>query len=154
MTSKFGYKKRTREQFLRVLREDQFDDDINRAYRGDTGPLCDYLKNSDLPLKDEHREKLADLIYRHIQRKQRGRPRGSSPVPNPAREAERLIVYGVRQSKLRMFGNKKVPRGKLPELIRQEIKDNAERFEAEGMGRISITNIRNELRRGARRKAK
>jgi len=110
----FVYQKRGREQFLRRLRIYQFDDDVLRAYRGDTGPLCDYLKNSDLPLRWDHREKLAQLIYWRIQRKQqRGRPRGSVPVPNPAREAERLIVREVRQLKLRMFGNKRVPKGRV-----------------------------------------
>jgi hypothetical protein len=95
---------------------------------------------------------LAELIRRRIEPKPRGRPRGSDPVPNPAREAERLIVYEVRQLKLRQFGNKRVPRGKLNALIDQVMKSNAERFD--GVGDISIENIRNELKRGPRRSAK
>jgi len=149
----FVYQKRRREQFLRLLRESKFDDDVLGAYRGDTGPLCDYLKNSDLPLDYEHREKLAELIHWRIQRKQRGRPRGSVPVPNPGREAEQLIVYGVRQLKLRMFGNKRVPKGGLNALINQVCENNADRFDGLG-GHISIANIRRELKRGTKKKAK
>jgi len=149
----FVYQERRREQFLRLRRMDQFDDDIIRAYRGDTGPLCDYLKNSDLPLEYEHREKLAELIYWRIQRKQHGRPRGSVPVLNPGREAEQLIVYEVRQLKLRMFGNKRVPKGGLNALINQVCENNADRFDGLG-GHISIANIRRELKRGTKKKAK
>src|SRR5262249_22148347 len=94
---KYEYDKAGRKQaFQRLLRMDQFDDDMVRAHRGDTKGLCNYLR-SDLPLSEEQREGIADLIFRRIQRKQRGRPRGSAPVPNPAREAESLIVCGVRQ---------------------------------------------------------
>jgi hypothetical protein len=149
----FVYQRRSDEQIRRRLRIYQFDGDISRAYRGDTGPLCDYLKNRDLPLEYEHREKLAELIHWRIQRKQRGRPRGSVPVPNPGREAEQLIAYDVRQLKSRLFGNKPVPRGKLNELIDQVMEDNAERFDGEGSN-ISIDNIRRELKRGVRRRAK
>src|SRR2546429_5660034 len=150
MTSKrFVYRKRSREQFLQVLRISQFDDDVRRAYRGDKGRLCDYLKNPALPLTDEHREKLAELIYWRIRRKQRGRPRGSVPVPNPGREAEQLIVYKVRQLKLRMFGNERVPRGTLNALIDEVLKNNADRFDGLG-GDISIVNIRRELKRGTK----
>jgi hypothetical protein len=94
------YDKAGRKQALqRRRRINQFDDDILRAHRGDTEGLCSYLR-SELPLSEEQREGIADLINRRIQRKQRGRPRGSAPVPNPAREAESLIVYGVRQLKI------------------------------------------------------
>lgn len=149
----FGYQKRTREQFLRLLRIEQFDEDIARAYRGDTRLLCDFLKNSDLPLKDEHREKLADLIYWRIERKKRGRPRGSVPVPNPGRDAERFIVDEVRQLKSRMFGDKRVPRGKLNALIDQVCKSTADRFDGLG-GDIKKANIRRELKRGTKKRAK
>jgi hypothetical protein len=96
----------------RTRRIRQFDDDINRAYRGDTEGLRDYLF-SDLPLSHYQREQIAELINRRIQRKQRGRPRGSTPIPNPAREAreaESEIVYEVRQLKLRMYGDKPIPK--------------------------------------------
>src|SRR5262249_21135281 len=143
----FVYQKGSREQFFREL---QFDDDVLRAYRGDTGPLCDYLKNSDLPLKQEHREQLAELIYRRIEQKKRGRPRGSDPVPNrEGREAEDLIVYQVRQLKLRKFGNKRVPRGALGALIEEVLENNADRFDGLG-GEISIAKIRRELKRGTK----
>ena len=151
--TKFVYQKRSQEQLLRRRRIYQFDDDVVAAYRGDTGPLCDYLKNSDLPLQWDHREKLADLIHRRIERKQRGRPRGSVPIPNPGRDAEQIIIYEVRQLKKRMFGNKRVPRGGLKALIDQVCEDNAEGFDGLG-GDISIANIRRGLKRGAKQKAR
>jgi hypothetical protein len=150
---KYVYRKRSPEEFLRVRRELQFYDDVLAAYRGDTGPLCDYLNNLDLPLKSYHREKLAELIHWRIQRKQRGRPSGSVPVPNPGREAEQLIVYEVRQLKLRMFGNKRVPKGGLNALIHQVCEKNADCLDGLG-GDISIANIRRELKRGAKQKAR
>jgi len=149
----YVYRKRSPEEFLRARRELQFYNDVLAAYRGDTGPLCDYLNNLDLPLKSDHREKLAELIHWRIQRKQRGRPRGSVPVPNPGREAEQLIVYGVRQLKLRMFGNKRVPKGGLNALIHQVCEENADCLDGLG-GDISIGNIRRELKRGAKQKAR
>jgi hypothetical protein len=149
----FVYRKRSREQFLRQRRIYRFDDDVLRAYRGDTGPVCDYLKNSDLPLTDEHREELAKLIDSRIQRKQRGRPRGSLPVPNPARDAELVIAHEVRRLKLRMFGGKRVPRGTLNALIDRVRENNADRFDGLG-GEISIENIRRELKRGTKEKAR
>jgi hypothetical protein len=147
------YKKRTPEMVRRQLRKIQFDADVLRAYRGDTGPLCDYLKDSDLPLQWNHREMLAELIYRRIERKRRGRPRGSDPVLNPAREAERVIVDEVRQLKLRRFGNKRVPKGGLNAVIDEVRENNADRFDGLG-GDISTENIRRELKRGAKKKAK
>ncbi|HET7020532.1 MAG TPA: hypothetical protein VFI58_07440 [Xanthobacteraceae bacterium] len=149
----FRYQKRSREQFLRNLRTYQFDEDIVRAYRGDTGPLCDYLKNPDLPLSWDHREMLAELIHRRIGRKKRGRPRGSDPVPNPGREAEQLIVYQVRQLKSRLYGNNKVPRGRLNALIEEVCQQNADRFDGLG-GDINMDNIRRELKRGAKQKTR
>jgi hypothetical protein len=151
--TKFVYQERSREQFERLLRYLRFDDDVRRAYRGDTGRLCDYLRNSQLRLTDEHRERLADLIEWVIQRKQRGRPRGSVPIPNPGREAESLIVYEVRQLKLNRFRGKSLPKGLLSALIAEVLENNAERFDGLG-GEISIENIRRELKRGTKQKAK
>jgi hypothetical protein len=145
----FVYQRRSDEQIRQLLRIGQFDDDIINAHRGDTKGLCEYLETADLPLSQDQREQIAELIRRRIQRKQRGRPRGSAPVPNPAREAERLIAYMVRQLKSRKYGDKPVPKGKLNELIDQVCEDTAERFE--GVGGISIDNVRSELKRPRRR---
>jgi hypothetical protein len=149
MTNEREEQQLAEQAFRRRLRRYQLDDDILQAYRGDTNGLCNYLR-SDLPLWPEQRWRIADLIHRRIERKQqRGRPRGSDPVPNPAREAERLIVCEVRQLKSNVFGDKRVPRGKLNALIDRVMESNAERFD--GVGNISIANIRNELKRGAKR---
>jgi hypothetical protein len=147
---KFVYKPRSEKQMWQLRRMGQFDDDIRRAYRGDTKGLCDYL-NSDCPLCHVHREQIAELINRRIERKQRGRPRGSALFPNPAREAESQIVYRVRQLKSRMYGDK-LPKGKLDQLIDQVCEDSAEEFD--GVAGISIDNIRRELKRGVRQRPK
>ena len=104
----------------------------------------------------------ADVLMRHNPRKLQAMarllatspenaPRGSRPVPNPAREAEEVIAYEVRQEKLRRYGNR-VPRGKLDELIREVSEDMAESLE--GVSGIRIENIRSKLKRGAKRKTK
>ena len=147
--TKIVYRKRSRESYERLLRDAQFDDDVCRAYRGDTGRLCDYLRKSHLPLTDEHRERLADLIEWGIQRKQRGRP--SVFIPIPGREAESYIVGEVRQLKLNRFGDKRLPKGMLSALIAEACEKHAERFE--GL-LFSIENIRRELKRGTKQKAK
>jgi hypothetical protein len=131
------------------VRIGQFDEDIIRAHRGDTEGLCDYLR-SNTPLDWGQREKLADLIFRRLQGKGVGRPRGSDPVPNPAQEAAKFIAYLVRKLALQRYGDR-VPRGKLNELIEQVCQDTAERFDGEGP--IRIEDIRSELKRG-RRKSK
>src|SRR5262249_3165945 len=143
--------RRSYEQILRDQRIRQFDDDIDRAYRSDTEGLRDYLF-SHLPLSQDQREQIADLINWRIQRKPRGRPRGPTPIPHPAREAreaESEIVDGVRQLKLRLYGDKPVPKGKLEQLIYQVFEEKAEKFE--GVRGISPDNVRRELKRGAKR---
>jgi hypothetical protein len=54
--------------------------------------------------------------------------------------------------KLRRFGGKRVPRGKLNALIDEVLENNADRFDGLG-GEISIENIRRELKRGAKASA-
>jgi hypothetical protein len=143
----FVYQPRSRESYERL----RFDDDVRHAYRGDTGRLCDYLRKPHLELTDEHREKLADLIDWCIQRKKRGRPPGSCPIPNPCREAESVIISEVRQLKLNRFRGKRLPKGMLSELMTEVLNKYAERFE--GLD-FSIENIRRELKRGTKQKAK
>jgi hypothetical protein len=151
----YVYDKARREKaFRQRLRIYQFDDDIIRAYRGDTKGLCNYLR-SDLPLSEEQREGIAELIYRRIECKQRGRPRGSDPVPNPARDAERQIAYQVRRLKSHRFGDKPAPKGALEALINEVITqwDKDDRFD-DLDGQVSLANVRSLLKRGARRRAK
>jgi hypothetical protein len=131
--------------------DDRFRDAILQAYRENTGPLRDLLY-SDTPLSSEHREMLAALIRRFIEQKQWGRPRGSVPVPNPARENERRIVDQVRKLKLRKFGRKRVPKGGLKALVDQVIQQLNENDLLEGGA--NMENIRSELKRGTRQKGK
>jgi hypothetical protein len=146
----FVYKAPSQEelkQHRRIIFE--FYDDVVRAHRGDTERLCEYLR-SDLPLSHDKRELIAELIYRRIQRKHVGRPRGGDPVPNPAREAEKQIASHVRSQKLRRFGEKRVPRAVLDELINQVYESGG----FDGEGPLSIDNIRRDLKRGVKRRHK
>jgi hypothetical protein len=141
-----------RERLRRYDSNIQFHDAILCAYRGDTQPLRDLLQ-SNTQLSSESREMLAALIRWGIEPKQgRGRPRGSVPVLNPARENERLIADRVRKLKLRQFGRERVPRGELNALIDQVMQqmNNDDLLE----GGASKVNVRNELKRGTRQKGK
>ncbi len=102
----FVYQRRSDEDIRRRQRIRQFDGDIVRAYRGDTEGLRDYL-NSDLPLSQDQREQIAELIYRRIQRKKsvvapwlrscsqsRARRREANSVPGAAGE-----IASVRRSR-------------------------------------------------------
>ncbi len=106
-----------REQVLRErVRQYKFRDHIIAAYRGEAGPLCDYLR-SNIPLAAEHREQLADLIDQRIQRRQHGQRGPADPVPNPVTEAELEIASRVRQLKKQRYGDRRTPRGMLGKLI-------------------------------------
>lgn len=126
-----------------------FDDHVSCAYRGDAQPLCEYLL-SDTPLSQENRRKLADLISRRIQLKQRGRPRGSDPAP--VTEAVRQIAYDVRRLQVREYGNKAAPKGKLDLLIDKVMDQRGE--DGHDLKGATRDNIRAALRRTARRKNK
>jgi hypothetical protein len=126
--------------------DDRFRDAILQAYRENTGPLRDLLY-SDTPLSSEHRELLAALIRWGIEPKGRGRPRGSVPVPNPARENVRRVMDVVRKLKLRKFGGTRVPKGELKALIAHAIQQLNKDDLLEGG--INMENIRSELKRGA-----
>jgi hypothetical protein len=106
----FVYKKRSPEEHRRRLRVFAFEEHIIRAYRGETGPLREYLQ-SDLPLSQEHREQLAELVYWRIQNKGRGKRGKGAPTFNPDRQGERLIAYEVRKLKEQRYGNRRAPRG-------------------------------------------
>jgi hypothetical protein len=159
MTDKGASKRRTQFVYERrapeALRErrliyqfnDQFRDAILHAFRKNTGPFRDLLY-SDTPLSSEHREMLAALIRWGIEPKRQGRPRGSVPVPNPARENERRVVDLVRKWK----GRERLPKGGLKALIVRAIQQLKKDDLLEGGG--SIVNIRNELKRGTRQKGK
>jgi hypothetical protein len=142
---------RSEESFRERLRMYEFDEQFGKAilhaYRGQTGPLRDLL-HSDTPLSAKHCEMLAILIKRRIEPKRRGRPRGSLPVPNLAWENERALVDRVRQSKLRMLGSTRAPRGALNTLIDQEMQQMNDDNLLEGGA--SKERVRSELKRGAR----
>lgn len=144
--------RRHREQALkRRLRQYQFDDDIIDAYRGDTAALCEYLR-LDLPLSEEQREKLADLIYRRIQRKRRGERGPSAPFASQAQEGERQIAYLVQKLVKQRYGGK-TPKGKREAALQEVIERlDADDWFADYGGKIKIENIRAILNRGAKTK--
>jgi len=153
-SARFVYKRRDpedlRERWRRYEFDTQFHDAIIRAYRRDTQPLRDLL-NSNTPLSSEHRAELAALIRWGIEPKGRkGRPSGSVPVANPAKENGRRIVDYVRWLKMRKFGHGRLPKGALDALIDEAIKrlNNDDLLE----GGANIANIRSELKRGAKKR--
>ena len=116
-TGPYVYKPPPDEALPRRLRAYEFDVAIRRAYKGETRELAEYLR-SDLPLTEERRESLADLIERRLQRKGRGRPRG--PIPNPRDDAMRLWIWLARKqlNKIRERSpNHRLPKGTIDKVI-------------------------------------
>lgn len=60
-----------------LLNPHGYDKAITEAYNGNAKRLCAYLR-SDKDLSAFHRDVLAELIYRGLHQKGRGRPRGST----------------------------------------------------------------------------
>jgi len=90
-----------------------------KADRGNTEELRNYLMSKD-PLTAEHREALADLIYRYIQRKGRGRPRGSDPSPRAMAKSVWVgIVKGRERQWHRAHPGCTLPKGMRKSLIQQ-----------------------------------
>jgi hypothetical protein len=133
----------------------EFRDAILRAYRNETRLLRDLLL-SNPALSGEHCVMLAQLIHWGIEKRKRGRPRGSVPVPNPRRDDIRLIVKRVQWLKLRMFENNRVPKGKLDLAIKQAIQQLDDDDLLEGGYSIKdaediIKDIHRELKRGTKK---
>src|SRR5262249_50550542 len=128
------------------VRRRAFDHYIMLAYHGDTKALRVTLL-SGMPLSKEHRKKLAELIYRRIERKKRGRPRGHVPVRNPLDEEHRLIISEAQRLRSRRFGTKRIPRGGWNDLIEQATENIF--FELGAFhGDIDKEKIHNALTRG------
>jgi hypothetical protein len=92
----FKYTPLRYETVEREIREGEFPEAVNKAYKGDTKQLCDYLREADrLRLRVDHAA-LADLIEWGLQNKRRGRPRGPSPVSTARSELHAELVGGAR----------------------------------------------------------
>jgi hypothetical protein len=93
---------------------------LHEAYKRDTRKLCAYLRRTDLPLDQDKREQLADLIDRRIHRKTgKGRKLGRIPPANPEAITPGYIAALARPQieKLRRRNGGKAPRGALPAAV-------------------------------------
>jgi hypothetical protein len=147
------YSPSSSEQFLR---EYAFREHITRAWRGDTGPLREYLRDYQLGkvrLTPGHVELLEELIFWRIEKKQRGKRGKGAPTLNPDREGERRIANMVRERKKQRYGNRRLPRGALPKLVDEVMDELACRpdgtsFFDDYQGTISKKTILADLKRG------
>jgi hypothetical protein len=153
MTSRCIDRKRTVADFQRHLAIHGWLEALPAAYKGDTQALCKYL-DSDLPLDEQKRRELRDLIYWRVHRKhERGRKRGH--VPSQA-ELKGGITPGdvvgltrARLQRLRRANGGKVPRGG----YKQALADICTRLGDDGENvAIDLEQALNALRRGKKRR--
>ena len=149
---KWLWRQRTAEDVRRRLQHGQFRDHIIAAYDRNTKALCDYLQ-SDLPLCQEDRKQLADLIHWRIQRKLHD-TRGPAHLLNPVTAAEHYIAHLVRVRQKERYGNGPAPWGSLDELIDEVWGQLAEGGHFYGVDGISENNIRALLKRGRKTRSR
>jgi hypothetical protein len=155
---RFLYRPTPLDTIQRRQRESAFRDHIIRAYRRDTGPLREYLRDFRLGkvrLTPDHVELLENLIYWRIEKKQRGKRGKGAPTFNHDREGERLIAHLVRKLKKQRYGNRRLPRGGLLKLLDEVIEQLDSRpdgssFFDDYQGTISKKRILADLKRGKR----
>jgi len=142
-----------------LIREWTFREHIIAAWRGETGPLREYLRDlrsGKVPLTPEQVEQLEELIFWRIEKKQRGKRGKGAPTLSPDREGERRIVRIVQWEKKQRYGNRRLPRGGLLKLLDEVIEqldarpDGASFFE-DYQGTICKARILADLKRGKRK---
>ena len=144
--------KRTFEEIERQLAESGWHEALNDAYRYKTTKLSAYLRRSDLPLDQDKREQLADLIDRRIHRKAgSGRKPGRIPPRDPDEVSEDQIAAAARRKvqSMKQRNDGRTPRGAYLEAIHevcQYFADNGFSFH------IDKENVLAKMRRGRRRK--
>lgn len=101
--------------YLRKSRIDGFPNAIWDAYHGKTKDLCEFLR-SDLPLSENNRDQLAQLIDRRLQSRRRGRPRGRIVPPNQVVVEE--LIYRVKKklNQRRLRNGGRIRKG-IPEMV-------------------------------------
>jgi hypothetical protein len=121
-------------------------------YYHDTKELCDYLRSPDLPLDEEKRRELADLIDRRIHRRKQGkggkpgRKPGSIPAKPGVFTTNDAVAFARGRLKwIRARNGGRVPRGTLEKLIEEVCKD----FGYEGYKvHVDLEKALRDLRRG------
>src|SRR5262249_1517475 len=146
----YSYFKPTAESTKRLLAIIGWDDALHRAYKRDTVKLSAYLR-SDLPLDEQKREDLADLIDRCIHlKKGKGRKPGRIPPRHRAKIIEDYVGrLGRRElQRVRQRNGGKTPRGSVQAAISnvcQRLGDEGEDVDIDGDRVLAM------LRRGPRR---
>jgi hypothetical protein len=132
----FVYRPRTLEQLQRRIAIGGWDKGIYDAYKGDAKALCNYLRSPDLPLDDQKRMDLADLIERRIQRKQgKGRKPGVTPsIPGLMTTRDVVATAKNRLKWIRMRNGGRCPPGtykQVLEAVLQEFGDQGYNVEVD-----------------------
>jgi hypothetical protein len=125
---------------------------LNLAYKHDTVKLSAYLRRPDLPLDQDKREQLADLLDRVVHRRQRGRG-GRKPGRIPPANPDAITTYHVvawtrdRLDRIRRRNGGKLPWGANEAALThvcQRLADEGEPFEVNEQQALKM------LRRGRR----
>jgi hypothetical protein len=134
----------------RRRKENAFSEHIQLADHGKTKPLCDYLRDYTLPLRQEHREQLAELIHRYVHIKPRGRPAGAVD------RSPRAVVKGVWKARVRDLEREwhknhlgeRLPKGLRMTFIKRVGAELAEDGDFYKIEKITTDEIRDILERG------
>jgi hypothetical protein len=120
-TKQFVYRPRTGEQVRRRLAIYGWAKGLYQAYKYNTKALCNYLRSPELPLDDEKRNELADLIGHHIQPKQgKGRKRGIIPSDPDTKKTRDVVAHARVQLRWIKAGNGgKAPRGSYKQILEE-----------------------------------
>jgi hypothetical protein len=131
MTKGFVYRPIPPELVTRRLAIYGWPKGIYQAYKYDTKALCKYLRSHDLPLNEEKRDDLADLIERRIQRKQgKGRKPGVIPRNPDLRDAMStgdVVAHAkTRLKRIRARNGGRAPKGSYKQVIEDVCRDLAD----------------------------
>lgn len=144
----YGDAEGRRETLRKRLRAAGFKALVASAEAGDTEPLREYLQSS-VPLSEEHRDLLAALIYRRLQRKGRGK-RGDRDL-RPHEDAVRRVAFEVRKLQAAR-GYKNLSKDRLEQLCDEvggQLGTNG--YFDDLRHKISMDDVRSALRRLPRR---
>jgi hypothetical protein len=149
-TKQFVYRPRTEEQIRRHLAIANWAHGIYQAYKNDTKALCEYLRSSDLPLDEQKRDDLADLIERRIQLKP-GKGRKSGVIPSfPGTITTRDVVAAAKRRLkwIRMRNGGRAPRGSFKQVLEDVCRDYGDDYNVD----VDFDKALNALSRGSRPK--
>jgi hypothetical protein len=118
---------------------------IYQAHAKDPRALCEYLRCFALPLDEDHRRDLAELIDRYVQQRRGRKGRRPGRIPSPTSDLQQELFARIRyRLRLMRDANRgRVPHGGLRRSVEQV---NEELFE-DGFGCVDIEWAVETLRR-------